>query len=109
MVDRQNKSPIEKSEQKVLNWSFDELLKVLVTLPVGYDGQNVQRQLADNLNYKVVTDGALTYIGCSAPGTDETAAKWQVLKIDTTNGTVLTYADGNSNFDNSVTDMASLF
>lgn len=40
MRDREGKSEIEKSEQQVQNWSFDEKFKVLATEGLVYDSTN---------------------------------------------------------------------
>ncbi len=48
------------------------------------------------------------YIGQSAIGTANSAAIWQVKKIDTTNGADITWADGDSNYDNVWDNRASL-
>jgi hypothetical protein len=57
---------------------------------------------------KVTTDGAVTYVAIAEPGTLQAQAKWQVQKIDTTTGTVITFADGDSNFNNVATDLTTL-
>lgn len=58
--------------------------------------------------YKITVDGTTTYVGVANPGTSQSSASWQAFKIDTSSGTVLTYADGNSNYDNVATDLSSL-
>lgn len=55
------------------------------------------------LAVKVQTSGTATYVGQAAVGTDQSTAKWQAFKYD---AGVLTWADGNSNFDNTATDLA---
>jgi len=57
---------------------------------------------------KVTVDGSVTYVGIAAPGTLQSEAKWQCKKIDETTGVVITWADGNANFDNVATDLTSL-
>lgn len=52
--------------------------------------------------------GTVTYIGTALPGTLTSAASWQIKKIDSSSGTSITYADGNSSFDNVWNDRASL-
>jgi len=42
----------------------------------------------------------VTYIGKAVPGTATSAASWQIQKMDTTTGTVITWADGNGSSDN---------
>lgn len=50
----------------------------------------------------------VTYIGKAIPGSDTADAVWQVRKLDETTGLVMTYADGNSSYDNVWDDRASL-
>lgn len=59
---------------------------------------------------KVTVDGDYTYIAVAATGTDQSAARWQVKKIDESvvGTTVITWADGNANFDNVATDLTAL-
>lgn len=51
---------------------------------------------------KSVTVGMVTYVGYASPGTLTSAAAWQVKKIDnsTAGTTIVTFSDGNANFDN---------
>lgn len=42
----------------------------------------------------------ILYVGKSLPGTSQGSASWQIYKINTSSGIVITWADGNSNFDN---------
>lgn len=57
---------------------------------------------------KITVVGSITYIGIAKPGTAQSAAKWQCQKIDETSGTVITWADGNANYDNVATDLTAL-
>lgn len=50
----------------------------------------------------------VTYIGQAKPGTATSSALWRVKKIDTTTGTVITFADGDDLFDNVWDNRASL-
>jgi len=50
----------------------------------------------------------VTYIGKATPGTATSVSLWQIQKIDTTTGTVITWADGNGDFDNIWANRASL-
>jgi hypothetical protein len=54
---------------------------------------------------KITTVGSVSYIGLALPGSLQSAAVWQVFKYD---AGVVTYADGNPNFDNIATDLTSL-
>lgn len=84
----------------------------------GFDGSNWQR-LAVNPDgsistspgdyaIKVTTSGTTTYVGRAAVGSAQSSAVWQAQKIDESSGTVVTWADGNANFDNVATDLTSL-
>ena len=42
----------------------------------------------------------VTYIGFADPGSVTSDPVWQICKLDETNGLVMTWADGDSNFDN---------
>lgn len=55
---------------------------------------------------KVVSSGGYTYLAEAAPGTALTTAAWRCQRIDSTGTT--TWADGNGNFDNVASDIASL-
>lgn len=57
---------------------------------------------------KITIVGTITYVGKAAVGTSQGSASWQCQKIDETTGTVITWADGNANFDNVATDLTSL-
>lgn len=105
-VARNNKSEIHKSEQQIQNWSFDEEYKVLVQHTVGYDGQALVRQEANDMQVKIVESGGYTYICKAAVGTAEATAKWKIYRIDATGNKV--YADGNASYDNVASDPASL-
>lgn len=101
-----NASKIHESEQEVLNQSFDLVFKVLATLGLGYDGQNVVRQEANDQQTKLVESGEYLYICKSAVGTAEATAKWKIFRIDSLGSKV--YADGNANYDNVATDPTAL-
>ena len=51
--------------------------------------------------------GDYTYEGVAAPGAAQGSSVWRVKRTNTST-LVTTWADGNSNFDNTVTDMSSL-
>lgn len=67
-------------------------------------GKNVEE-----LTYIDVPTSSITYIGNALTGTATTAATWLIKKIVVTgNVTSITYADGNSNYDNVWDDRGSL-
>ena len=107
---RKNLPTTHKTEQGVLNSSFDEDFGVSTAEGLVYDGQNLQRTNADNLAMKITEDGLVTYVAIAAPGTLQSEAKWQVKCIyDDGAGTItITWADGDANFDNVATDLTAL-
>ena len=98
----------KRTPQYIQNASFDEDFNVLAQEGLGYDGGALQRLNADNLAVKITVSGSITYIGIAAPGTAQATAKWQCKKIDETTGVIITWADGNSDFDNASTDLTAL-
>lgn len=58
----------------------------------------------------IVDDSAdpVLYVGKAPTGTLTSQSLWQILKLDETTGLVLTYADGDGNFDNVWDNRASL-
>lgn len=56
------------------------------------------------VSYAIIIDdyttANVTYIGKALIGTATTSASWQIQKLDETNSLRITWADGNSNFDN---------
>jgi hypothetical protein len=99
---------VAASTQNIQNSSFDPEFGVLIVEPGLYDGVSLQRQPADSLAMKMTIVGAITYIATAAPGTTQGTAKWQVKKLDETSGLVITYADGDADFDNVATDLTAL-
>lgn len=68
-------------------------------------------EITDNTQLRVQEDSGdtnVSYLGTATPGTATSAAAWQIIKIDENTGTVLTYADGNVEFDNVWDDRESL-
>lgn len=104
----QNNTQSEMSEQYILNAAYEKALKALVVLGAGYDGVNSQLPIGDSMATKITVSGTITYVGIAAPGTAQGTAKWQCKKIDTTTGVVITWADGDANFDNTSTDLTAL-
>ena len=92
----------------MFNQSFDRESQLNMVELTGYDGQAIQRLGADAMAVKIQEVGSIKYIGLAAPGTAQSTAKWQAFKVDKTSGTVITFADGNANFDNTSTDLTSL-
>jgi hypothetical protein len=99
---------IKYSSQEIDNLTFDEDFAVNTVEILGYDGTSLQRFNADNMATKITSVGDITYIGIATPGTAQGTAKWQCKKIDSSGDTVITWADGNANFDNVATDLTAL-
>ena len=96
------------SEQYMDNKSYDEDFHVLTRENLGYDGQNLQRMNASNMALKETVVGDVTYLATAAPGTAQATAKWKCMKIDKSSGTVITWADGDADFNNVATDLTAL-
>ena len=67
-------------------------------------------KFVDQPNYaiKLTESGNYIYIAYAPPGTAEATAGWKVMRLDTTSGLKITYADGDVDFDNVATDLTSL-
>jgi hypothetical protein len=75
--------------QAILNSSFDPDLGLLATTNPG---------LALRVDDYSTPD--VIYIGSAISGTLESAAEWQVKKIDTSTGVSITFADSDARFNN---------
>lgn len=53
-------------------------------------------------------DGAILYVCSAAPCTALDSPKWRVKKVDATTGVIVTWADGNANYDNLATDLTTV-
>lgn len=104
------KTPQTKyTSQNILNNSYNEELESLVVVPAGYDGsEEAKLVLSDSLAMKVTVVGAVTYVALAAPGSVQSDAVWQVKRIDETTGTVITFADGDAEFNNVASDLTAL-
>lgn len=110
-----NKSDIARSEQVVLNGSVDDDFDVIVVEGLEYNPAStptLERKITENLAVRTdsATTANVTYVGKAAIGSATSSAVWQVQKVDetTTNTAIITWADGNSNFDNIWDNRASL-
>lgn len=108
MAVNSTKQPDMYSERHIANMGFDPELQIPVTSVVAWDGQYLQRQLGDSMTIKITQVNSIRYLALAAPGTAESADKWQVRKIDETSGLRITWADGNASFDNVATDLTAL-
>ena len=57
---------------------------------------------------RLFESGYVVYVCTAAPGALAARAVWQVMKVDATSGVIITRADGNSNYDNVATDLATV-
>lgn len=57
---------------------------------------------------KMTTVGSVDYVGEADTGTAASSALWRAKKVDSTTGIIITWADGNANFDNVATDLTTL-
>lgn len=57
---------------------------------------------------KITESGSYTYIAKAAVGSAQSSAVWQAFRVDESSGLVILWADGNSNFDNTATDLTTL-
>ncbi len=119
---RQEKPPIQKSEQKTLNWSFDEEYKVLATeLLAEYSGTLQRLQTDASGNLKVTSTGSSS--GGKATdayaisneedtgtyeyyGFEDADGNWYILRITSATGIYL-YAAGSSAYSTAWTNRAS--
>ncbi len=100
--DRQYAPEIKRTEQYVLNSSFDEVYKVLAVMGLEWDGgTKVSRQISSNT--AVIIDSSadpIIYIGKAPIGSIASEAVWQISKLDTSSGLIKTWADGDADFNN---------
>jgi len=107
MVD--NLSRTKRSSQAIDNFSFDEDYLVSTVLPLELDPSGVvKRKVTEDLATKIVISGTDIYVGKAAIGSATSSAVWKIKKIDTASDIVITWADGNANFDNVMDNAASL-
>jgi len=91
--DRQLKPDTYRSEQNVQNWSFDEIYKVLATIPV-IEYNNALYRLQGNSDGTLAvgakdaierydySSSTTIYVGTAAPGTSASTATWTIYKYD---------------------------
>lgn len=63
---------------------------------------------SQSMAVKVTYSGTTTYVAKANPGALQSSAVWQCMKIDESSGMVITWADGNANYDNVATDLTAL-
>ena len=67
-------------------------------------------KFTDSVNYsiKITESGNYTYIAYANPGTAESVAKWKCMRLDDSAGLKITWADGDTSFNNVATDLTAL-
>ena len=111
-----NKSDIARSEQVILNRSIDDDFDVLAIEMLEYvpgngaNNKSLARLVSSNLAMRLddTTTSNVTYLGWARPGTATNEAKWRIKKMDDSSGLVVTWADGNTDFDNVWDNRASI-
>lgn len=95
-MDRNAKPDIHRSEQGVLNKSFDETYQVLAVEQLEYDGSSLKRKVSGDLAVRQddTTTANCVYVGKAPIGSATDEAVWQIHKIDETSGVVITWAGG---------------
>ena len=53
-------------------------------------------------------DANILYVGKSYPGALSSASVWQIMSINSTSGVIITYADGDDNYDNEYDERENL-
>lgn len=105
-----SQSDVKYTEQQILNRAFDPTYQAIVVENIESNpaGTEAYRKVTDLLAVKVTVSGSVTYVGEAVIGSAQSAAVWRCKKIDETTGTIITWADSNSNFDNVATDLTTL-
>ena len=85
---------------------------ILSVISGGGGGGNVTNTLVEkNFAVRVQDDAGdsnIQYIGNADIGSLTNKPVWQIMKVDKTTGTIITWADGNDNFDNIYNDRESI-
>lgn len=69
------------------------------------NSSEVHHQIVENADFLVMlkvdsVDANISYTGKALPGALQSNSVWQIKKIDETSGVEITWADGNTDFDN---------
>lgn len=104
----------------VMSVNADGSINVVPSLPSGASTSALQTSantkldtLNTSLNFKPTTrldevSATVTYIGEATAGSATSSAVWLIKKIDETSGIIVTFADGNTNYDNVWDNRAAL-
>jgi hypothetical protein len=108
MVDKYS---TKHTEQAVLNGAVDDNFdpSPLLVEDQEFDGTNLLKKVSKLTAKKITTSGNFTYVATAPIGTAQATAGWQVKRIEVSgNDTIITWADGDANFDNIATDLTGL-
>lgn len=72
------------------------------------DGTQAVNIAEDNKALIVYEDGTTLYVCKAAMGAAASDDVWQIKKIDTESGVVVTWCDGNEKYDNTATDLSTV-
>lgn len=110
--------PIKESEQQILNKVYEDAYKALAVISGQYDGIKLEFPISPNVAQikKIVVSGSITtvYKAIAPVGTAAASAAWMIYKqvidqtVAGTTDVTVTWADGNTNFDNVATNLPSL-
>ena len=101
-------NPIKHTSQAIDNWSFDETYGVSTVLPLELNpAGTVDRKVTGNLALIYVVDGTKIYVGEAPIGSAAASTVWRAFKFDSSTGAI-TWADGNSFFDNAFNNPSAL-
>lgn len=104
-IDR-NEHDYGADAKKVTQWYIDPVtgnaVRVSATSPLPSGSPALALRLDDTTTTNV------TYVGKAAIASATSAAVWQIQKIDETTGMIITWADGDSSFNNIWDNRASL-
>lgn len=114
-----SKNRVKETSQYIDNLSFDDATGLRLTELAGPDGNGGIYSVGINSDGSLRTSlvpqalktqvvGPVTYLAQAPAGTDQATAGWRAMKIDQTSGTVITWADGNANYDNVASDLTLL-
>lgn len=117
-------TPTSQTEQYVLNYSFDEVYKILMVglaaynptsntydrVQIGADGSltTAGGGSSSSVSYisQFYTDATYTYICKAVPGTALSASSWQIKRLDSSGNK--RYAGGATTFTNAATSLTTV-
>ena len=103
--------PIVNTPQELMNFWTDFTVNPpsLIIGLVEWTGSGYARKTSGLTAKKITVSGTTTYVASAPIGSAQASAVWQVKKIAVSGSDYLiTWADGNSNFDNVATDLTTL-